>query len=140
MTDWVGYGLEVAAVVIVIGAILVSWLWRRADRSLLSETKVLVEALGPAVQGIEGQVQKLRADQRSTADQVSAIQRASGSGTSRATVKAVAGPPTAPQAVVGRELRRQQAQVLKEQKFRWQQTKDLAKAIRWVLERLDEDD
>jgi hypothetical protein len=140
MTDWLSYGIGIGAIVIATAAIFLGWRWRRDDHSLLQETKVLVTALGPAVEGIETQIQKLRSDLKSTNRAVSSIQRAGGGGQFGATAQVVVGPPKPPSGIAARQIRLQQAQALKEQRFRWKQTKDLAKALRWVFERLDEDE
>jgi hypothetical protein len=140
MSDWLGYGIGIGAAVIAAAAILLGWRWRRDDHSLLQETKVLVTALGPAVEGIEAQVQRLRSDLKSTNQAVSSIQRVGGGGQVGATTQIVNRPAQTLSGTSARQIRLQQAQALKEQKFRWKQTKDLAKAIRWVLERLDDDE
>lgn len=140
LTDWFGYALGIAALAFAVVAILVAWRWRKSDHSLLSETQVLVKALGPAVQGIEAQIQTLRTDLKSTNQTLSSIQRVRSGGQIGPTPQLVVRPAATPAAVSARQLRLQQAQALKQQKFRWQQTKDLAKAIGWVLDRLDDED
>lgn len=140
LTDWVGYGLAIGAILVSLVAIILTWYWRRDDHGLLAETKVIVEALGPAVQGIEAQVQELRSAQRTTNAAVSSLQQARGLGQFSSAVRAEARSAPSPAAISAREVRRQQSLALKAQKFRWQQTKDLAKAVRWVLDKLDSGD
>jgi hypothetical protein len=55
--DWLGYALGIAGVAVAAFAWLLVWLWRRDDHALTAETKVLVTALGTAVDGIEAQFQ-----------------------------------------------------------------------------------
>jgi hypothetical protein len=140
MTDWLSYAVGIGAVGVATLAIILAWRWRRDDRSLLQETKVLVEALAPAVEGIEAQVQKLQLYLKSTSRTLSSMPVArSGFQTAANTRMPVVPTPTRA-AVSARQIRLQQAQALKEQRFRWQQTKDLARAIGWVLDRLNDEE